>query len=288
LLPAAVEARSFYTTGAGGVPLAVGEVGPADGPEILFLHGLGQGRESFRPQFESNLSSKYHLVAFDLRGHGMSGKPWDEAAYTTSAVWAEDVARVMAATGLRHPILVGWSYGTGVAADYVREHGGKAISGLMLISALGGFVQSPPPAGLAPADLVRSRELRASVDLLDQQEAQRLLIPFLTGGAVSARWRQSALALGTLVPPYVDSLLRKHKMANQDLVPGLKLPVMIVHGRLDEALAQNTVDVFLAQVPGAKASRYDTSGHSPFAEDTTRFNRELAAFVDRVWRRKPE
>jgi pimeloyl-ACP methyl ester carboxylesterase len=34
-----------------------------------------------------------------------------------------------------------------------------------------------------------------------------------------------------------------------------------------------------ARVPGARLSLYDGVGHSPFFEDPTRFNRELAAFV---------
>jgi non-heme chloroperoxidase len=34
-----------------------------------------------------------------------------------------------------------------------------------------------------------------------------------------------------------------------------------------------------AHVPGARLSLYDGIGHSPFFEDPTRFNRELAAFV---------
>jgi non-heme chloroperoxidase len=32
-------------------------------------------------------------------------------------------------------------------------------------------------------------------------------------------------------------------------------------------------------VPGARLSMYHGVGHSPFAEDTERFNRELAAFA---------
>ena len=34
-----------------------------------------------------------------------------------------------------------------------------------------------------------------------------------------------------------------------------------------------------AQIPGARLSLYDGVGHSPFFEDPTRFNRELAALV---------
>jgi pimeloyl-ACP methyl ester carboxylesterase len=282
-LPTALPAKSFYVAGAGGVPLAVTEVGPAGAPAILFLHGLGQGRESFRPQFESELAKTYHMVAFDLRGHGLSGKPWDEAAYTDGATWAEDVAKVIAATGLKRPVVVAWSYGTLVSADFIRAKGAQALSGLMLVSSVGGLVSAPPPTGPIPLDLVKSRQLRTNSDLRDQQEAQRLLAPFLTAGDAPPEWSAMAVTQGTMVPPFVDAALRKHKGQNSDLVPTLTLPVVVVFGKRDAAIADATVDTLVAQVPGARSSRYDRSGHSPFAEDAARFNRELAQFVDRVW-----
>jgi pimeloyl-ACP methyl ester carboxylesterase len=281
--PAALPAKSFYVPGAGGVPLAVTEVGPQGAPEILFLHGLGQGRESFRPQFDSALAGKFHMVAFDLRGHGMSGKPWDEAAYTDPATWAEDVGKVMAATGLRRPVVVAWSYGTLVAADFIRANGAAGLSGLVLVSSVGGLVKAPPPTGPVPPDLVKSRQLRASVELSDQQEAQRLLAPYLTAADTPPGWRAMAITQGTMVPPFVDAALRKHMGANGDLVPALKLPVLVVFGKLDAAIDAATVGALVAQVPGARASRFDMTGHSPFAEDPARFNAEVAAFVDRVW-----
>lgn len=280
--PAGSAARSFYVPGANGVPLAVTEVGPAGAPAILFLHGLGQGRASFRPQFDSELAKKYHLVAFDFRGHGMSGKPWDEAAYTDTTKWAEDALKVMAATGIKRPVVVAWSYGTLVAADTIRTHGADVFSGLMLVSSVGGLVKAPPPTGPTPADLVRSRALRASVDLADQQEAQRLLAPYLAAADIAPGWQAMAITQGTMVPPFVDAALRKHNGANGDLIPALKLPVLVVFGKLDAAIDAATVDTLVAQVPGARAIRFDASGHSPFAEDPARFNASLTSFVESI------
>ena len=278
--PSATAARSFYVAGTDGVPLAVSEVGPNGAPAILFLHGLGQGRESFAPQFSSSLATKYHLVAFDLRGHAMSGKPWDESAYTNPETWAGDVQRVIAATGLKRPVIVAWSYGTLVAADYIRAQGAKAVAGLILVSSLGGLVDTAPPAGPVPPDLVRSRQLRAGVELADQREAQRLLAPYLTGPTISSEWRANALAMGTMVPPFVDVALRKHKAMNRDLVTGIGVPVLIIFGKLDTAIQEKAVNKLVSELPRGRASRFDESGHSPFAEDPERFNQELSRFVD--------
>ena len=117
----ATHARSFYVEGAGGVPLATTDIGPVDAPGVLFLHGIGHGRESFRDQFDSELTKKYHFVAFDLRGHGMSGKPSRAEDYAGAQTWAEDVARVMDATKLTRPVVVAWSYGTQIGRASCRE-----------------------------------------------------------------------------------------------------------------------------------------------------------------------
>lgn len=284
LYAVAVQARSFYVTGSGGVPLAVTDVGPPNAPEILFLHGLDLGRDSFRPQLESSLATKFHMVAFDLRGHGMSGKPWDETAYTNPQTWADDVAKVMAATGLKRPVIVAWSYGTLVASDYIRERGANTLSGLMLISALGGLTPIPPPSGPTPANFVKSVELRASLNLDSREEGVRLLLPYLTAGKVSSRWTADALELELMVPPFVAAALRKHPSNNQDLLPKLNLPVKVVYGKLDTGMKRETIDAFLASAPSATAIRYDASSHSPFAEEPDRFNQNLSEFVLRVWR----
>lgn len=274
-------ARSFYVEGAGGVPLATTDVGPAGAPGILFLHGIGHGRDSFQAQFDSQLAETYHLVAFDLRGHGMSGKPWRAADYADAAPWAEDVARVMDATGLDRPVVVAWSYGTLVAADVIRVRGARRFSGVVLVSALGGLEAQPPPADV-PTDLVRARQLQPQPSLADQREASRLVARYLTHGPAPAPWLETILALNVMVPPYVQPLLRQHASDNRDLVAQMNLPVLIVHGAKDAAVQQSAVDSLVRRLPKGRSSRYDAAGHTPFVEDAPRFNRELAGFIEFV------
>ena len=41
----------------------------------------------------------------------------------------------------------------------------------------------------------------------------------------------------------------------------------------------DTLELTASLVPGAQLSMYEGVGHTPFAEDAARFNRELSAFV---------
>ena len=94
-----------------GTRLAVYEWGNATGPAILLVHGFAQCHLCFEPQYRSALAKRFRLVAYDMRGHGASDQPRDSAAYQGDRVWADDLAAVMAAKGLKGPVLVGWSMG---------------------------------------------------------------------------------------------------------------------------------------------------------------------------------
>ena len=67
--------------GGGGVSLSVVETGRKDGPGILFIHGFSQSYLSWKTQLGSDLADDFRLIAFDLRGHGASGKPFDPENY---------------------------------------------------------------------------------------------------------------------------------------------------------------------------------------------------------------
>src|SRR5215218_8163767 len=118
--------------GGNGARLHVRESGTLDGPGILFVHGWSQSQLCWGHQVASSLADDFHLVTFDLRGHGMSDKPPAAAQYQDPGLWADDVAAVIAATGLQRPVLVAWSYGGFVVADYLRSYGQDAIAGVNL------------------------------------------------------------------------------------------------------------------------------------------------------------
>ena len=286
------RAETFYVEGYGGVPLAVTEVGPKNGPEVLFLHGIGMGAESFSEQLGSELAEKFHMVAFDLRGHGMSGKPWAAEAYIDRDVWAGDVKRVIAATGLTRPIIVAWSYGTLVAADYLILNGTDRISGLVLVSALGGLVppsvRSEPPDETITAQLQRYRALRKTPELSAQQEATDILAPMLfetTPQGPSAKWIARTNALGILVPPYAQPYLRAHPNDNVELAARLaETPVQAFHGSKDFAVVDADLAALKLALPHVKIRTFEGAGHSLFAEQPAVFNAAITAFVLENWR----
>jgi non-heme chloroperoxidase len=134
--------REYEIRGGGGIRLHAREWGNADGPAILFIHGWSQCELCWSAQVGGQLATSFRMVTFDNRGHGMSEKPLDPSCYADERLWADDLAAVIDQTGLERPVLVAWSYGGFIVADYLRMHGDGAIAGIDLV---GGAVVLAPP-----------------------------------------------------------------------------------------------------------------------------------------------
>ena len=120
-----------------GVALAAYAWGNPHGREIVFIHGYSQCHLSWRRQMDdAALCAEFRMVAYDLRGHGSSDQPLARERYRDDRLWADDLAAVIAAAGLKRPTLVAWSYAGRVVADYVRFHGQDGIAAINYVAAV--------------------------------------------------------------------------------------------------------------------------------------------------------
>ena len=285
LLPLPVRADLSYSTieGYGGVPLNVVATGNPDGPGILFIHGFGQASLAFRLQLESNLADDFHLVAFDLRGHGLSGKPWKPDLIQPSQAWAGDVAVVMAVTGLDQPVVVGWSYGGFVVFDYVRHYGTGNITGINLVGSLGGLVPRTPFGQAEGMEKIIENSRMSRSMMFDENvtSSKKTAIGFHTPNMTEVD-KQAQFAMGMMMPSYVRRLMGGRDLDNTDLAKTLDVPVLFTRGSKDLFMPANDTDVALKTLPDSTLSFYDDTGHLPFYHHPERYNRELADFVRRV------
>jgi pimeloyl-ACP methyl ester carboxylesterase len=280
---AAAELSFSVVPGHGGLPLSVAETGNPEGPEILLLHGMAMGLQSFQPQFGSALAKEFRIVAYDLRGHGNSGKPWRAEDVLDPAIWADDVAAVIAAKGLKKPVIVGWSYGGFVAADYIRKYGTGGLSGLNLVASIAGLVPQPPPVGnIPPEEMKRRAAMQTSGNLLDNLTVVEATVKLFEFPGITTEYRDQMVALGAMVPAYFRRALVGRNLDHQDVTAKLDLPILITMGGNDLTQGREPFDRLVAALPKAKVSVYEGVGHLPFAQDSKRFNSELAEFVRSV------
>lgn len=284
----AAELKYTRVEGAGGVPLNVVTAGDPAKPAIVLIHGIGQSYLSWERQLESPLAENFHLIAFDLRGHGNSGKPWAPEAYTDSRLWAEDVQRVIAATKAQRPLLVGWSYGTLVVGDYVRRFGTDDVAGIALTGAYGGFTARPTTNAANAAVLERmqrNRKLQASGNIEDNLAAADAVARQLTAKPMPEEWIDRAARISLMLPGYARAWMFERPIDNRDVAGRIAKPVLLFVGSKDGSTPEAGGRELAASLPDAAVSVFADAGHSPFAEDPERFNRELAAFATRVFAR---
>jgi len=247
-----------------GVKIEAQEWGNPAGSEILFIHGFSQASMSWQRQVEGDLAKEFRLVTYDLRGHGNSDKPPEPEKYKESKAWADEV---------QGPVLVGWSYGGHVIADYLKIHGAAGLAGLNYVDAV---TKSDPSFY---GDGLKVQPLMSSGDLAINIAATRTFLRNCFENQPSQDNFETMLAFNMMVPPKVRANMGGRPLSMDETLKALNLPVLVTHGATDKLALVAAARHTAATIPGAKLSVYDRVGHAPFWEDTARFNAELSAFV---------
>jgi non-heme chloroperoxidase len=268
-------------TGGGGVRLHVREWGNADGPPILFIHGWSQNHLCWDKQYESALRDEFRLVAFDLRGHGMSEAPPGPEPYTDDRGWADDLAAVIDRLGLERAVLVGWSYGAFVICDYIRAYGQDRVAAVNFVEGAVKLGEAAFGTLIGPGFLDHFADATAD-DLPANIRGMRGFVRACLAKPIAAEDFETALCWNMAVAPRVRASLGAREIDDDDVLAGLGVPLLVTQGRSDTVVLPAMAEHILATCPAAEASWYDGVGHVPHLEEPGRFNRELAALTRRV------
>jgi non-heme chloroperoxidase len=272
--------RHYTVQGGGGVTLRAREWGNSEGPGILFVHGWSQCDLCWRRQVAGVLAARFRLITFDNRGHGESDKPRDADSYREGRLWADDLAAVIEETRLEKPVVVAWSYGGLIVTDYIRFHGESNVAGIDLVG--GAVLLRPPRFDHVGPGLLENAQDACAPDLAANIEATRRFLRACTVQPLHEDLWSAALCWNMVVPPEIRGALFARRIDADDVLASLSIPVLVTHGRDDRIILPSMAKHTLAVCGTATASWYDGVGHMPFVEDTVRFDRELAEFVDGV------
>jgi non-heme chloroperoxidase len=267
--------RTSTVPGGGGLRLHVREWGKANGPPILFIHGWSQNHLSWAKQYESSLADEFRLVAYDLRGHGMSEAPREPEHYTDERLWADDVAAIIDQLGLVRPVLVGWSYGAFVISDYVRAHGQDQISAINFVGGGVKLGESVLGTMIGPGFLDHFADATAD-DLPTNIRAMRSFVRACVVKRVADEDIETAACCAVVVPATIRANLAAREIDGDDVLSALTVPLLVTHGRADSVALPAMAEHVLTTCPTAEASWYDGVGHVPHLEEPERFNAELA------------
>ena len=211
--PAEAAVASLRFVEAGGSRLAYLEAGEASsGPPVVFLHGFGGDHANWALTQAAVAAAGHRTLAFDLPGHGASGKAVGDGS-------AEAVARILAAgleaLGLTRTVLVAHSFGALVAAALVRG-GGLAIGPVVLIAPVG-LGPAPNPAyirGFLAAE--RKRDMKPALEMLFADPA--LLGRSIVGDALASLRDEKARAALQRIGAALIDLGAEQRRGTLDLI----------------------------------------------------------------------
>jgi non-heme chloroperoxidase len=274
-------AKVHTVQGGGGLRLHVREWGRADGPPILFIHGVSQSHLCWAKQYESALADEFRLVAYDLRGHGMSEAPLGPEHYADGQLWADDVAAIIEQLGLDRAVLVGWSYGGFIICDYLRAHGQDRVAAIDFVA--GGVKLGEAALGtlIGPGFLDHVPDAIAD-DLPTNIRGIRALVKAFPAKPYAPDDVETLLCASMTVPAQIRANLLARQIDGDDVLPIIEVPLLVTHGRADTVVLPAMAEHVLATCPSAEPSWYEGVGHTAHLEEPERFNRELAALTRRV------
>jgi ABC-type branched-subunit amino acid transport system permease subunit/pimeloyl-ACP methyl ester carboxylesterase len=268
------------------VPTRHGRVAVSDtggtGPAILFIHGNSACKEAFARQFAAFRGS-HRLFAFDLPGHGVSGNADPETAYNIPA-YADVAEDVMAALGVEHPMVLGWSLGGYVGLELTARapsrYAGLCITGTS-------------PLNIVPEDFARGYDASSHLVLAGKQYFTGAEQRAYAGSATAPLSKDSAFLHANI--NRTDGRTRYYMITKLGVVDWPRQMRMIREGTLPLAILNGADDPFLdhGYIAGLDYGRiwsgapHDIPGgkHAPFFNAPEAFNRHFSAFMD--WANRP-
>lgn len=108
------------------------ELGDANAPPIVLLHGASGNLGDMRLALGERLANRYHVVLVDRPGHGWSGRPGGRAD-ASPARQAALIHDALARIGITFPIVLGHSWSGALALSYALAYP-KETKGLVLLA----------------------------------------------------------------------------------------------------------------------------------------------------------
>jgi pimeloyl-ACP methyl ester carboxylesterase len=282
-----VQRRQIAITTSDGLTLRGDAWGDPAGAPVVFLHGGGQTRHAWGATAARVARTGSYVLAIDHRGHGDSD--WPPAgdighAYDLST-FASDVRAIAAWLG-RPPVAIGASLG-GLAALMAEGELGPLLRALVLVdvaprmeqdgvtrvisfmhSGLDGFASLDEAADAIAAYLPHRKRPRDTAGLAKN----------LRQGA-DGRWRWH------WDPRFVrrgrgDASFAQSRL--DDAARALRIPTLVVRGRMSDVLSDEGVRELRAMVPHAEYADVAGASHMVAGDDNDAFSAAIVDFLARV------
>lgn len=227
--------------GFAGIRLEADEIGAADDPSIVLLHGPGQTRGVWRNVAEALYQAGRHVISLDMRGHG--GSDWPENGRYDFEAHVEDLRAVLAQMRTR-PVIVASGLGGWIATVALGEDAPTLASGLVLVD--------------LPA--------RCDADVWERVVAG-------DAGALGRAAFDPRILDSFATPGMAQQL--------SEAASRVAIPVLYVRGALSDLVSHEEAASFVAALPNAESVAVEAEGLLVVDERTEVFLGVLLDFLER-------
>jgi pimeloyl-ACP methyl ester carboxylesterase len=269
--------REEYVEVEKNVKLHVTDLG--EGKPVVLIHGWPLSDAMYEYQYATLVDKGYRVIGITLRGFGLSDKPGGTYNYD---VFADDIKVVLEKLKVENATIGGFSMGGATVIHYVAKYNAAHVSKLALFGAAA-------PVWTKREDFNYGLWTKADVDGLIQLNNTDRPQLFETFGKIFPANETSVSAghgawLGNIqaqASPYAMAECLK-TLRDSDVredLKKIKVPTLILHGKLDKICSFELAEQMHALVPQSKLVPLENSGHALFIEEREKFNSELLNFI---------
>jgi pimeloyl-ACP methyl ester carboxylesterase len=233
-----------------------------EGPALLLTHGYSATGEMWQGQLAA-LSPFFKVITWDMRGHGASDYPQDQAAYSEAATVA-DMAALLDAAGAESAVIGGLSLGGYMSLAFHRAHPERTRA-LLIVDTGPGYKNDQARDGWNANAIRRAERLEAD-GLGDLSKA-------------SPEVRQARHRDATGLARAARGMLTQRDARVIESLPAIAVPAVVIVGANDTPFLAAS-DYMAAKIPGAKKVVIADAGHSANIDQPQAFNTALMAFLN--------
>ncbi|MGH7963016.1 MAG: alpha/beta fold hydrolase [Candidatus Binatia bacterium] len=262
-----------------GVRLTGDAWGDRDAAPVLLLHGGGQTRHAWGGTARALAERGWYAVALDLRGHGESD--WAPNGDYMIDTFVEDVRGVLAHFQ-KPPVLVGASLG-GITSLVLEGESSQSVSSALVL------VDITPRVEQQGVDRIRAfmtGKPEGFADLEEAADAVAAYIPHrprpkdLSGLEKNLRKGPDGRYRWHWDPQLMNpARMRRDPERLFAAARALRVPTLLVRGKLSDIVSEETAAEFMAAVPHAQFADVSEAGHMVAGDRNDIFSRAVIDFL---------
>ena len=283
------EPDPFSVYGMDGIRIAADRIGDSRATAVVFLHGGGQTRRSWRRAAEVVAGRGWQAVTVDFRGHGESD--WSADGDYRVVTFADDVLRVLDELPPR-PVLVGASLGGFTAMLLAGEVSPASVGAVVLVD----IVPNMDPSGATRIHSFMNDRMLSGFDSLDEvadaiQEynPHRRRPTDLDGLRTNLRrrgdrwyWHWDPKFIdGTSALPPVEVTEVDRLYAAVDAILRADVPMLLVRGQMSDLVTKERADEFVTRFPDIEFVDVGGAGHMVAGDRNDIFAGAVVEFLAR-------